>query len=142
MRQSDFRYVLTSTVIGLMVSFLGSTETAKAQQIVRTRFAWNFTVPAGAVYFNICDNPTINISELTGGCAEINVLNEVVTRNRDRTRIVSDRLKSGKAYKACLVADNIGQNYQGRWIQCYDFVARDAQSFTFSLNGLRYVGAP
>lgn len=142
MRQSDFRYVLTSTVIGLMVSFLGSTETAKAQQIVRTRFAWNFTVPAGAVYFNICDNPTINISELTGGCAEINVLNEVVTRNRDRTRIVSDRLKSGKAYKACLVADNIGQNYQGRWIQCYDFVARDAQSFTFSLDGLRYVGAP
>lgn len=142
MRQSDFRYVLTSTVMGLMVSFLGSTETAKAQQIVRTRFAWNFTVPAGAVYFNICDNPTINISELTGGCAEINVLNEVVTRNRDRTRIVSDRLKSGKAYKACLVADNIGQNYQGRWIQCYDFVARDAQSFTFSLDGLRYVGAP
>jgi hypothetical protein len=141
-RQSDFRYVLTSTVIGLLVSFLGSTETAKAQQIVRTRFAWNFTAPAGAVYFNSCDNPNININERTGGCAEINVLNEVVTRNRDRTRIVSDRLKSGQDYKACLVADNIGQNYQGRWIQCYNFVARDGLSFTFSLDRLRYVGAP
>ncbi len=142
MKQRDLGYVLTSTGIGILVSFLGSTETAQAQQIIRTRFAWDFTAPAGAVYFNICDNPTINISERTGGCAEINVLNEVVTRNRDRTRIVSDRLKSDQAYKACLVADNIGQNYQGRWIQCYDFVARDGQSFRFSLNGLRYVGAP
>jgi hypothetical protein len=106
--RSVFGYVLTSTVIGLIVPLLGSTDTAQAQQIIKVRFAWNFTPAGGAVYFNICDNPTININERTGGCAEINVLNEVVTRNQDRTRLVTDRLRAGQAYEACLVADNIG----------------------------------
>lgn len=142
MRPSDIGHVLTSIGTGLLVSFLSGAETVQAQQIIRARFAWDFTPPAGAVYFNVCDNPTLNVNERTGGCAEINVLNEVVTRNRDRTRLVSDRLRSGQAYKACLVADNIGRGYEGRWIQCYDFVARDGQSFRFSLSQLRYVGAP
>jgi hypothetical protein len=52
-RRSDF---------GFLVSFLGNTETAQAQQIIRARFAWDFTPAGGAVYFNICDNPTISCS--------------------------------------------------------------------------------
>jgi hypothetical protein len=133
--------IFLCTGIGFLISLICSAQTAQGQ-IVKVRFAWNFTPAGGAVYFNICDNPRFNISERTGGCAEINVLNEVVTRNRDRTRLVTDRLKAGKAYKACLVADNIGRHHQGRWIQCYDFAAKDGKSYRFTLNQLRYVGAP
>lgn len=109
------------------------------------RFVWDF-VPSsgGAAYLNICNDPKFNINESTGGCASINVLNSNVTTNRGRTRLVTDRLKSGQEYKVCIVADNTFSNRQGRWIDCIDFVARDGQTINLSLasNRARYVGQP
>ncbi|MEG4495501.1 hypothetical protein, partial [Microcoleus sp. D3_18_C4] len=52
------------------------------------------------------------------------------------------KLRAGTSYKACLVADNIGRGFEGRRIQCYNFVARDEQTIRFSLNQLQYVGDP
>ncbi len=142
MKLSKFTYFSVLTSSALLMSLLSSMNQAQAQQIVRTRFVWNFTPVGGAVYFNICSDPNFNINERTGGCANINVLNSNVTGNRDRTRLVTDRLRSGVPYKACLVADNIGRGYEGRWIQCQNFAAQDGQTIGFSLNQLQYVGSP
>lgn len=131
----------SSTLFGLLASNIGL---AQAQQVVKMRFVWDFVPSSGAAYLNICDDPRFNINERTGGCANINVLNSNVTTNRDRTRLVANRLKAGQGYKACIVADNTFSNRQGRWIDCVDFVARDGQTINLSLasNRARYVGQP
>jgi hypothetical protein len=129
--------------LGLLItgSLFQSSE-ALAQQTAKMRFVWNFTPVGGAIYFNICDDPKFNIDERTGGCANVNVMNSNQTQNRARTVLVTDRLRAGTSYKACLVADNIGRGFEGRRIQCHDFVARDGQTIRFSLNQLQYVGDP
>ncbi len=126
----------------LLISLSSGMGQAEAQQVVKMRFVWDFTPASGAAYLNICSDPNFNINERTGGCANINVLNSNVTTNRDRTRLVTDRLKAGQAYKACIVADNTFSNKQGRWIDCVNFAARDGQTITFSLGRAQYVGAP
>ena len=132
---------ISSTLFCLLGSNISS---AQAQQVVKMRFVWDFVPSSGAAYLNICDDPRFNINESTGGCAEINVLNSNVTTNRTRTRLVTDRLKAGQEYKACIVADNTFSNRQGRWIDCVIFVARDGQTIDLSLssNRARYVGQP
>ena len=134
-------FLISSTLFGLLAS---TTDSAQAQQVVRMRFVWDFVPSSGAAYLNICNDPRFNINERTGGCANINVLNSNVTSNRDRTRLVTDRLRSGQEYKVCIVADNTFNNRQGRWIDCVDFVARDGQTINLSLasNRARYVGQP
>lgn len=117
---------------------------ATAQEgIARMRFEWNFPEPGGAIYMNICSDPDFNIDRQSGGCAEINVLNEVVTKNRGGTKLVNDRLKIGTAYKACLVTDNIypGSQYskRGRWITCKSFTAQDTSVVAFNYNDLNFV---
>ena len=132
-----------TVVLALMITgSLFQSSGVLAQQIAKMRFVWNFTPAGGAVYLNICDDPEFNVNERTGGCANINVLNSNVTQNRDRTRLVTDKLRAGTSYKACLVADNIGRSFEGRRIQCYNFVASDGQTIRFSLNELQYVGNP
>jgi len=126
----------------LLMSLSSGMESAEAQQVVRMRFVWDFVPASGTAYFNICSDPNFNINERTGGCANINVLNSNVTKNRDRTYLVTDRLKAGQAYKACMVADNTFSNKQGRWIECVNFAARDGQTVSFSLGRAQYVGAP
>jgi hypothetical protein len=129
--------------LGLLITgSLFQSSGALAQQTAKLRFVWNFTPVGGAVYFNICDDPKFNIDERTGGCAKVNVMNSNQTQNRARTVLVTDRLRAGTSYKACLVADNIGRGFEGRRIQCHDFVARDGQTIRFSLNQLQYVGDP
>lgn len=130
--------LLTSLGLGV-TSHIGQ---AQAQQVAKMRFIWDFTAPSGAVYLNICSDPKFNINERTGGCAQIDILNSNVTKNQDRTRLVTDRLKFGQQYKACLVADNTFSNKQGRWIDCVDFAAVQGQTISFSLGRARYVGAP
>jgi hypothetical protein len=124
---------------GFLSSFIGQ---AQAQQVAKMRFVWDFTPSSGAVYLNICSDPKFNINERTGGCAEIDILNSNVTKNRDRTRLVTDRLKFGQQYKACLVADNTFSDKQGRWIDCVDFAAVEGQTISFSMGRARYVGTP
>lgn len=126
----------------VFTSLVNSVEVSQAQEVVRARFVWDFTPASGAVYFNICTDPSFNINESTGGCADINVANENVTQNRARTKLVSDGLKSGVSYKACLVADNTFSNREGRWIQCVDFVASNNRTIRFSMNSMRNVGSP
>jgi hypothetical protein len=69
-------------------------------------------------------------------------MNSNQTQNRARTALVTDRLRAGTSHKAYLVADNIGRGFEGRRIQCHNFVARDGQTIRFSLNQLQYVGTP
>lgn len=134
--------IISSSV--LLTFLLSNTGQSKAQEVVKMRFVWDFVVSSGAAYLNICDDPKFNINESTGGCADINVLNSNVTTNRSRTRLVSDRLKSGQEYKVCIVADNTFSNRKGRWIDCIDFVATNGQTInlTLSKNSARYVGQP
>ena len=135
--------LLRTVFLGLVITgSLFQSSGALAQQIGKMRFVWDFTPVGGAVYFNICTDPKFNVNERTGGCANINVMNSNVTQNKDRTLLVTDRLRAGTSYKACLVADNIGSGFEGRRIQCHDFVVRDGQTIRFSLNQLRYVGDP
>jgi len=135
------RFVVLSGSALLM--FLSSSmEQAEAQQVVKMRCSFGILYLQVARYLNICSDPNFNINERTGGCANINVLNSNVTMNWDRTRLVTDRLKAGQAYKACMVADNTFSNKQGRWIECIDFAARDGQTISFSLGRAQYVGAP
>ena len=142
LRLAKFGYFSILSGSALLISLLSSINQAQAQEIARTRFVWDFTPASGTVYFNVCTEPEFNINERTGGCANINVLNSEETENRDRTRLVSDKLRSGLAYKACLVADNIGGRYQGRWIQCQNFIAKDGRTIRFGLNQFQYVGSP
>jgi len=129
--------------LGLVITgSLFQSSGALAQQIAKMRFVWDFKPVGGAIYFTICDDPEFNVDESTGGCANVNVMNSNQTQNKARTVLVTDRLRGGTSYKACLVADNIGSGFEGRRIQCHDFVARDGQTMRFSLNQLRYVGAP
>jgi len=129
--------------LGLLITgSLFQSSGALAQQIAKMRFVWDFKPVGGAVYFNICTDPKFNVNERTGGCANVNILDSNVTQNKDRTLLVTDRLRVGTSYKACLVADNIGRGFEGRRIQCYNFVARDEQTIRFSLNQLQYVGDP
>ncbi|MBW4624103.1 MAG: hypothetical protein KME49_00945 [Brasilonema octagenarum HA4186-MV1] len=130
--------LLTSLGLGV-TSYIGQ---AQAQQVAKMRFVWDFIAPSGAVYLNICSEPNFNINERTGGCAQIDILNSNVTKNQDRTRLVTDRLKLGQKYKACLVADNTFGNKQGRWIDCVDFTAIQGQTISFSIDRAKYVGAP
>jgi hypothetical protein len=134
--------ILSSSV--LLTFLLSNTGQSKAQEVVKMRFVWDFVVSGGAAYLNICDDPKFNINESTGGCADINVLNSNVTTNRARTRLVSDRLKSGQEYKVCIIADNTFSNRKGRWIDCIDFVATNGRTInlTLSKNSARYVGQP
>jgi hypothetical protein len=135
---------LPSTVfLGLLITgSLFQSSGALAQQIAKMRFVWDFKPVGGAIYFTICDDPKFNVDESTGGCANVNVMNSNQTQNKTRTVLVTDRLRAGTSYKACLVADNIGPGFEGRRIQCHDFVVSDGQTIRFSLNQLRYVGAP
>jgi hypothetical protein len=126
----------------VIIGSLFQSSGALAQQIAKMRFVWDFKPVGGAIYFTICDDPEFNVDESTGGCANVNVMNSNQTQNKARTVLVTDRLRAGTSYKACLVADNIGSGFEGRRIQCHDFVARDGQTIRFSLNQLRYVGAP
>ena len=129
--------------LGLLITgSLFQSSGALAQPIAKMRFVWDFKPVGGAVYFNICTDPKFNVNERTGGCAKVNILDSNVTQNKDRTLLVTDRLRVGTSYKACLVADNIGRGFEGRRIQCYNFVARDEQTIRFSLNQLQYVGDP
>lgn len=142
MRLAKTKRLVLIIASAVFTSLVTSVEISQAQEVVKARFVWDFTPASGAVYFNICTDPFFNINERTGGCADINVANENVTQNRDRTKLVSDRLKSGESYKACLVADNTFSNRQGRWIQCFDFVASNNQTFRFSMNRMKNVGSP
>ena len=69
-------------------------------------------------------------------------MNENVTANKSRTKLVTDRLKEGIPYKACIVADNTFSDKRGRWIDCVDFVARDGQTISFSIHRANQVGNP
>jgi hypothetical protein len=138
------RFVASSTVLAVVLGTTGLATVATAQQQVATmRFVWNFPQPGGAIYMNICDKPDFNIDAQSGGCAQINVLNRVVTNNQGGTEIISDRLRTGIRYKACLVADNIYLRSQyekkGRWITCKDFTAQNQATISFSYNELRFV---
>jgi hypothetical protein len=129
--------------LGLLITgSLFQSAGALAQPIAKMRFVWDFKPVGGAIYFTICDEPKFNVDESTGGCANVNVMNSNQTQNKARTVLVTDRLRAGTSYKACLVADNIGPGFEGRRIQCHDFVVSDGQTIRFSLNQLRYVGAP
>lgn len=94
---------------------------------------------------NICDEPDFNTDAESGGCAKINVLNRVVTDNRSGTELITDRLKLGTPYKACLVADNIYPRSQyerrGRWITCQVFNAQDKATIAFNYSNLKFVRA-
>jgi len=101
--------------LGLLITgSLFQSAGALAQQIAKMRFVWDFKPVGGAVYFNICTDPEFNVNESTGGCANVNILDSNVTQNKDRTLLVTDRLRVGTSYKACLVADNIGRGFEGR----------------------------
>lgn len=129
--------------LGLLITgSLFQSSGALAQQIAKMRFVWDFKPVGGAVYFNICTDPEFNVNESTGGCANVNFMNSNQTQNKARTVLVTDRLRAGTSYKAFLVADNIGSGFEGRRIQCHDFVAREGQTIRFWLNQLRYVGDP
>jgi len=129
--------------LGLLITgSLFQSSGALAQQIAKMRFVWDFKPVGGAIYFTICDEPKFNVDERTGGCVNVNAMNSNQTENRARTVLVTDRLRAGTSYKACLVADNIGRGLEGQRIQCYNFVARDGQTIRFSLNQLQYVGDP
>jgi hypothetical protein len=133
----------TTVFLGLLITgSLFQSSGALAQQIAKMRVVWDFKPVGGAIYFTICDDPKFNVDESTGGCANVNVMNSNQTQNKARTVLVTDRLRAGTSYKACLVADNIGSGFEGRRIQCHDFVARDGQTIRFSLNQLRYMGDP
>jgi hypothetical protein len=138
------KILASSTVLAVVMGTTALTTVATAQDsIARMRFEWNFPEPGGAIYMNICTDPDFNIDRQSGGCAEINVLNEVVTSNRGGTKLVSDRLKRGTAYKACLVADNIYPNSEyskrGRWITCKNFTAQDRGVVSFKYWDLQFV---
>jgi hypothetical protein len=138
-------FLKQSVLTSLSFSFICLTNNfnpAQAQEVAKLRFIWDFVPSSGAAYFNICSDPKININARTGGCAEIDVLNENVTANREKTRLVRDRLKEGKSYKACIVADNTFSDKRGRWIDCVDFVARNGETISFSIHRANYVGAP
>ena len=111
---------VTATLVGLSISF--GTKAAQAQQIVPVQIYWNATPGSGALYLNICSDPGINGDQRTGMCANINVLNSNVTREREFRRIVTDRIRAGKTYRVCLVADNTPTG-SGRWFTCQDFTA-------------------
>ncbi|MFN5516332.1 MAG: hypothetical protein ACK5CA_16755 [Cyanobacteriota bacterium] len=122
--------------------FFGEENSAQAQEVAKMRFTWDQVPSSGALYLNICDNPQLNINEQTGGCADINVLNSNITANKSRTRLVTDRLKSGQSYKVCIVADNTFSDRRGRWIDCANFVAQDGRTISLSIQDAKYVGAP
>lgn len=111
---------VTATIIGLLMPF--GIKTAQAQQIVPVQIYWNVAPGRGALYLNICSDPGINGDQRTGMCANINVLNSNVTREREFRRIVTDRIRAGKTYRVCLVADNTPTG-AGRWFTCQDFRA-------------------
>jgi hypothetical protein len=138
-------FLKQSVLTSLSFSFICLTNNlipAQAQQVVKMRFVWNFVPSSGAAYLNICSDPEINRNAQTGGCAEINVLNENVTANKSRTKLVTDRLKEGVPYKACIVADNTFSDKRGRWIDCVDFVATNSKTISFSINRAYSVGNP
>jgi hypothetical protein len=123
-------FVLGTTTLASVA--IGQVNTA------RMRFTWTFTGLGGAIYMNICNDPDFNVDAESGGCAEINVLNENVTSNRSGTKLVTDRLAKGTAYKACLVADNLYER-KGRWITCKDFTAEDKLTINFYFRDLKFV---
>ncbi|MBO1050676.1 MAG: hypothetical protein NTY89_08885 [Nostocales cyanobacterium LacPavin_0920_SED1_MAG_38_18] len=130
--------------VGAIFAISTLTTVATAQEsIARIRFTWNFAEPGGAIYMNICADPDFNIDAQSGGCADINVLNSVVTNVRGGTKLVTDRLKTGNSYKACLIADNIypRSKYErkGRWITCKVFTAQDKATIGFSYQELQFV---
>ncbi|MBW4445449.1 MAG: hypothetical protein KME38_00855 [Spirirestis rafaelensis WJT71-NPBG6] len=138
------RLIASSSLITVILGATAFTTVATAQQgIARMRFVWNFPQPGGAIYMNICDEPDFNTDAESGGCANINVLNRVVTNNRSGTELITDRLKSGTPYKACLVTDNIYPRSQyerrGRWITCKVFNAQDKATIGFNYSDLKFV---
>lgn len=138
-------FIKQSVLTSLSFSFICLTNnfnSVQAQEVVKMRFVWDFVPSSGAAYFNICSDPKININAQTGGCAEINVLNQNVTANKSRTKLVTDRLKEGESYKACIVADNTFSDKRGRWIHCVDFVARNGQTISLSIHRANQVGNP
>jgi hypothetical protein len=135
-KKMNNKCIASSLALAVVFGTTTFTTVAIGQQIIaRMRFTWNFPDSGGAIYMNVCDNPDFNIDAQSGGCAEINVLNEVVTNNRSGTKLITDRLKKGTPYKACLVADNI-HGKKGRWITCQNFTARDRLTISFSYSEL------
>jgi hypothetical protein len=125
--------IATTATIGLLISF--NPKPAQAQQIVPVQIYWDDAPGHGALYLNICSDPGINADQRTGMCANINVLNSTVTREREFRRIVTDKIKAGKTYRVCLVADNTPTG-SGRWFTCKDlraFVPQSGQSIVVNL---------
>jgi hypothetical protein len=138
------KYIASSLALAIVFEMTTFITVATGQQnIAGMRLTWNFPEPGGAIYMNICDKPDFNVDAQSSGCAQINVLNEVVTNNRSGTKLITDRLKIGTPYKACLVADNIYPRSQyekkGRWITCRNFTAKDQSTISFSYWELKFV---
>jgi hypothetical protein len=116
----------SSCILVSLATVIGTSISAYAQEVVPVRIFWDISAPPGALYLNICSDPGINGSP-NGTCAKINVLNSNVTSNKDKIRLVDDRLRSGKRYRACIIADQT-QGRSGRWYSCSDFTASPPQS--------------
>jgi hypothetical protein len=128
-----FGTAITTTIIGLLAPF--SIKAAQAQQVVPVQIYWDVAPGNGALYLNIYSDPDVNADQRTGMCANINVLNSNVTREREFRRIVTDRIRAGKTYRVCLVADNTPTG-AGRWVTCQDlraFVPSSGQSIVINL---------
>jgi hypothetical protein len=131
--------IATSLALAFVLGATTLASVATGQpNIARMRFAWFFADSGGAIYMNICTDPDFNTDAESGGCAEINVLNENVTSNRSGTKLVTDRLAIGTAYKACLVADNLNER-KGRWITCQNFTASDKLTINLFFRDLKFV---
>ncbi len=115
-----FGAAVTATILGISATF--AIKPVQAQQIVPVQIYWNVLPENGALYLNICSEPGVNGDRRTGLCANINILNSNVTREREFRRFVTDRIQAGQTYRVCLVADNTPTG-SGRWFTCQDFRA-------------------
>lgn len=141
MSYKSFGVVVTATILGLSTFF--GIKPAQAQQIVPVQIYWDVVPGNGALYLNICSEPGVNGDRRTGMCANINVLNSNVTREREFRRFVTDRIRAGQTYRVCLVADNTPTG-AGRWFTCQDFrafVPSSGQAIVISLqqSSLRFL---
>lgn len=141
MRHKNFGVAVATTILGMLTLF--GIKPAQAQQIVPVQIYWSVEPGNGALYLNICSEPGVNRDRRTGLCANINVLNYNVTREREFRRFVTDRIQAGQTYRICLVADNTPTG-SGRWFTCQElraFVSSSGQSIVinFQQSSLRFL---
>lgn len=137
MKNRSSRFVFTSSIVGILISFLSSSESVQAQQAVSGQVYWDVQPGNGAIYLNICTDNQVHIDARTGGCAKINMVNANVTKDGG-LRVIEKKLPDRGKFRGCIVADNT-PGLPGRWLSCQSFTSFEGFQLSFPAMSMRRI---